>query len=153
MTTTVHDKQARARRIAATAKASENQRAIAQEQAQVKAAQAAVPHRTTLARAREQRRYLVGEYIHRLTGSRIRLLDTRAPDAPPNGLAPAIGPSGKPLRYAVQCLDHGAGPLFFGTLKDAERAVRQSVSWCQECAALLSARPKVRARNKSLNRG
>jgi hypothetical protein len=153
MTATAHDKQARARRIASTSKARENKRATAQEQALVKAAQAAVPHdRSTLARERERRRYLVGEYTHRVTGSRIRLLDTKAPDGPPNGLAPAIGSGGKSLRYAVQCLDHGTGPMFLGTLREAERAVRQSVSWCRECAALLTARPKVRARNKSLNR-
>jgi len=152
-------KKARARRIATTSRARETQRDLKQQQALAKAAAAAaaaaaaVPQdRTVLARKREQRGYLVGDYVHRLTGARIRLLDTKAPDAPPGALAPEIRPDGKALRYAVQCVDHGTGPAFFGTLREAERAVRQSPSWCPGCADLLSARPKVRTRNKSLAR-
>jgi hypothetical protein len=104
-------------------------------------------------RARERRRsYLVGDFVHRVTGSHIRLVDTMAPDAPRGAIPPETGSDGKTLRYAVQCLDHGAGPRFFGLLRDAERAVRQSAQWCPECAQLLAARPKVRARNKSLPR-
>lgn len=150
---TEHDKDARARRLAATAKARENQREIAHEQAAVKAAQAAVPHdRTALAAARDQRHYVVGDYVHRDTGSKIRLLDTMAPDSPRNGVLPGPGPKGKLLRYAVQCLDHGTGPLYFGTLREAERAMRRSTTWCPECAELAELRPKVRARNKALAR-
>jgi hypothetical protein len=147
------DKPARARRLAATARARENEREIAQEQAAVKAAQAAVPHdRGTLAAARDERRYVVGDYVHRDTGSKIRLLDTMAPDSPRNGVLPGPGQNGKLLRYAVQCLDHGAGPLYFGTLREAERAMRRSSTWCTDCAALTELPPKVRARNKSLAR-
>jgi hypothetical protein len=144
-------KHAHASRRATTARAKERQRDIAQEQALAKAAQAAVPHdRTTIAKARDQRRYLTGEYVHRVTGSRLRLFDTLAPDAPRGGIAPSTGPDGKTRRYAVECVDHGTGPRFFATLKEAERAVRQSPTWCDGCAELLDARPKVRARNKQL---
>jgi hypothetical protein len=144
-------KQARRRRRTATARARERERDIAQEQALLKAAQAAVPHdRSTIAKAREQRRYLTGEYTHRVTGSRLRVLDTLAPDAPRGGIAPGISPTGKTLRYAVECVDHHTGPLFFATLREAERAVRQAPVWCVGCAELLDARPKVRARNKRL---
>jgi hypothetical protein len=144
-------KQARAHRIAINTRAKDTQRELAQQK---KALAAAVPpqDRTAEARKRDQRGYLVGDYLHRLTGSRIRLLDTRAPDAPPNGIAPEIRPDGKVLRYAVQCIDHDTGPIFYGTLRDAERAVRQSPGWCTGCAGLLQARPKVRARNKTLAR-
>ena len=76
----------------------------------------------------------------------------RAPDAPPDGIAPEIRPDGKALRYAVQCVDHDTGPIFYGTLRDAERAVRQSPGWCTGCAGLLMARPKVRTRNRALAR-
>ena len=144
-------KQARARRIATNTRAKSTQREIAQQK---KALAAAVPpqDRTAEAKKRDQRGYLVGDYLHRLTGSRIRLLDTKAPDAPPNGIAPEIRPDGKTLRYAVQCVDHDTGPIFYGTLRDAERAVRQSPGWCTGCAGLLAARPKVRTRNKTLAR-
>jgi hypothetical protein len=151
---TPESRQARASRLAATSKAKDRQRDIAQQQAQVRAAQAAVPHdRTTIAKAREQRSYLTGDYVHRLTGSRIRLLDTKAPDAPATGIAPWTGPGGESLRYAVQCLDHDSELLFYRTLKEAERAVRQSPSWCPDCAALLAARPKAVKRNKAIARG
>ena len=147
-------KKARARRIAVNSRAKGTQREIAQQKAAEKAAAlAAVPQdRTAVAKKREQRGYLVGDYLHRVTGSRIRLLDTRAPDAPPNGIAPEVRPDGKVLRYAVQCIDHDTGPIFYGTLRDAERAVRQSPGWCTGCAGLLAARPKVRTRNKTLAR-
>jgi hypothetical protein len=146
---TTQAKQTRAARLKNTATARERKRDIAKEQALAKAAQAAVPHdRTAIARAREQRRYLTGEYVHRLTGSRLRLFDTLAPDAPRNGITPGTGPDGKRLRYAVVCVDHGIWPQFHATLRDAERAVRQSPTWCEGCAELLDARPKVRARNK-----
>lgn len=146
-------KQARARRISVNSRAKGTQREIAQQKAAAKALAAAVPQdRAAAARKRDQRRYLVGDYLHRLTGSRIRLLDTKAPDAPPNGVAPEIRPDGKALRYAVQCVDHDTGPLFYGTLRDAERAVRQSPGWCTGCAGLLMARPKVRTRNRTLAR-
>ncbi|HEY1627771.1 MAG TPA: hypothetical protein VGG16_28675 [Streptosporangiaceae bacterium] len=142
-------KQARATRLANTDRARERKREIAKEQALVKAAQAAVPHdRTAIARARDQRSYLTGEYVHRLTGSRLRLLDTKAPDAPRGAIAPETGPDGKALRYAVECVDHGTGPRFYATLREAERAVRQAPAWCASCAELLDARPRVRARNK-----
>jgi hypothetical protein len=147
MTTT---KQARETRRASTAKAKDRKRDIAAEQAQIKAAQAAIPHdRATVAQAWEQRGYLTGEYVHRVTGSRLRLFDTLAPDAPHNGVAPGTGPDGKQLRYAVMCVDHGIWPQFYATLKEAERGVRQAPTWCEGCAALLDARPKDRARNKS----
>jgi hypothetical protein len=153
MTTTEQAKQARERRLAASARAKESKRAIAAEQAAAKAARAAIPHdRSSIAAERDRRPYLTGEYVHRLTGSRLRVLDTMAPDAPRGGYAPGTGPDGTRLRYAVECADHGTGPLFFRTLKEAERAVRQSVTWCEGCAELLNARPKVRARNKSLAR-
>src|SRR5579859_7786969 len=85
--TTQDVKQVRARRLAATASARQKQRDITEQQAMAKAAQAAVPFdRSTVARARDQRRYLVGDYVHRVTGSRIRLLDTLAPDAPRGAL-------------------------------------------------------------------
>jgi hypothetical protein len=146
---TTSAKQAHASRRANTARANERKRDIAAGQAQVKAAQAAVPHdRTTIARQREQRRYLTGEYVHRVTGSRLRLYDTLAPDAPRNGVAPGTGPDGKRLRYAVACVDHGSGPRFYATLREAERAVRQAPAWCDGCAELLDARPRDRARNK-----
>jgi hypothetical protein len=151
-------KQARARRIAVNSRAKGTQREIAQQKAAAKALAAAVPQgavpqdRTAAARKREQREYVVGDYLHRLTGSRIRLLDTKAPDAPPDGIAPEIRPDGKALRYAVQCVDHDTGPIFYGTLRDAERAVRQSPGWCTGCAGLLMARPKVRTRNRTLAR-
>jgi len=147
-------KQARARRIATNTRAKGTQREIDQQKAAAKALAAAVPpqDRTAEAKKRDQRGYLVGDYLHRLTGSRIRLLDTKAPDAPPNGIAPEIRPDGKTLRYAVQCMDHDTGPIFYSTLRDAERAVRQSPGWCTGCASLLAARPKVRTRNKTLAR-
>lgn len=156
-------KQARARRIAVNSRAKGTQREISQQKAAAKAQAAAVPpdavppgavpqDRTAAAKKRDQRGYLVGDYLHRLTGSRIRLLDTKAPDAPPNGIAPEIRPDGKALRYAVQCVDHDTGPIFYGTLRDAERAVRQSPGWCTGCAGLLMARPKVRTRNRTLAR-
>ena len=151
-------KQARARRMAVNSRAKGTQREIAQQKAAAKAQAAAVPpdavpqDRTAAAKKRDQRGYLVGDYLHRLTGSRIRLLDTKAPDAPPNGIAPEIRPDGKALRYAVQCVDHDTGPIFYGTLRDAERAVRQSPGWCTGCAGLLMARPKVRTRNRTLAR-
>jgi hypothetical protein len=150
-TRTPEAKQARARRIATNTRAKSTQREIAQQK---KALAAAVPpqDRTAEAKKRDQRGYLVGDYLHRLTGSRIRLLDTKAPDAPPNGIAPEIRPDGKTLRYAVQCVDHDTGPIFYSTLRDAERAVRQSPGWCTGCTALIMARPKVRTRNKTLAR-
>jgi hypothetical protein len=147
------DKRARAARRASTVRAKERERDIAQERALARAAQAAVPHdRTTIARERERRRYLTGEYVHRVTGSRLRLLDTLAPDAPRDAIAPGTGPDGKQLRYAVVCVDHGIWPQFSSTLKEAERAVRQAPTWCTGCAELLDARPRDRARNKSLAR-
>jgi hypothetical protein len=145
-------KQARARRIATSTRAKGTQREIAQQQAAAKALAAVPQDRTAAAKKREQHGYLIGDYLHRVTGSRIRLVDTKAPDAPPDAIAPEIRPDGKTLRYAVQCIDHDTGPIFYGTLRDAERAVRQSAGWCSGCAGLLLARPKVRARNKSLAR-
>lgn len=141
-------KQARERRLKAAARARIRQNGITQEQAERKAAAAAIPAPRTRGAAGEYT-YEIGTYVHRVTGSRIRLVDTKAPDGPRRALAPEITPDGKTLRYAVECVEHGTGPLFFGTLKDAERAVRQSPTWCEECAALLDARPKVRARNKA----
>jgi hypothetical protein len=147
-------KQARERRLAASARAKQSKRAITEEQAAVKAAQAAVPHdRSSVAAERDRQRYLTGEYVHRVTGARLRVLDTMAPDASRRALAPELDLDGPQLRYAVECVDHGTGPLFFGTLKEAERAVRQSATWCEGCAELLETRRKVRARNKSVARG
>src|SRR5579859_449190 len=133
-------KEVRARRLAATATARRKQRDITEQQAAAKAAQAAIPHdRSTVARVRDQRRYLVGDYVHRVTGSRIRLLDTLAPDAPRGAFPPEAGPGGRTLRYAVLCLDHGTFPRYFALLREAERAVRQSAGWCPGCAELLAA--------------
>jgi hypothetical protein len=148
-------KQARQRRLTANARAKDRQHEIGQEQTDRKAAAAAlnVPQaRAAAAKAQEQPTYLMGTYVHRVTGSRIRLMDTKAPDGPRRALAPEITPDGTTLRYAVECLDHGTGPLFFATLKEAERAVRQSPTWCAECKQLLDARPRVRGRNRARTR-
>jgi hypothetical protein len=142
-------KQARRERLNANARARDRQRDITQDQTQRKAAAAAIPAPRGRGAAGADYTYEIGTYVHRVIGSRVRLVDTKAPDGPRGALAPEITPDGKTLRYAVQCLDHGTGPLFFGTLKEAERAVRRSATWCAECRELLDARPKVRARNKS----
>lgn len=141
-------KQARRQRINATERARDREREIGQEQAQRKAAAAAIPAPRGRGAAGEYT-YEIGTYVHRVTGSRVRLVDTAAPDGPRSALAPEITPDGKTLRYAVECLDHGAGPLFYGTLKEAERALRRSATWCAECAELLDTRPRVRTRNKA----
>lgn len=141
-------KKARRQRINATARARGREREAGQDLTQRKAAAAAIPAPRGRGAAGEYT-YEIGIYVHRVTGSRVRLVDTKAPDGPRSALGPEITPDGKTLRYAVKCLDHGTGPLFYGTLKDAERAVRRSATWCAECAELLDTRPRVRVRNKA----
>ncbi|MBO2455372.1 hypothetical protein J4573_50425 [Actinomadura barringtoniae] len=146
-------KNARRRRLIESAKARGRQLEIALDRARVRAAQAIAPHdEETITAERERSRYVVKTYVHRQTGSRIRILDTEAEDGPRERLLPATDGHGEIMRYAVECLDHDSEPQYYATLKDATKGVRNSAKWCKGCRQtnVPEMRPKVNARNKQL---
>jgi hypothetical protein len=140
------EKTARRRRLISTAKAQGHKLEIALDRARLAAARAIAPNPESV--ADDGAHYVVKTYVHRQTGSRIRILDTEAADSPRDGLLPATDGAGRVLRYAVECLDHDSEPQYVETFKAATKAVRNSATWCDGCAPVSAMRPKVSARAK-----
>jgi hypothetical protein len=90
----------------------------------------------------KQSSYVYKILRHRETGVRVRILDTRAPDAP-------AALFDLPERYVVECETHGTATRSFPTTGAAMAAARDSAQWCPGCADLEAVRPRVRQRARA----
>lgn len=136
-----NEKRARERRMRQTAKKQVHRAEVVLNKYRARAAQIMHAEGMSGAAEKEQRATYVYRILrHRETGVRVRVLDVEAPDAPASIKGDAVH------RYLVECETHGIKGGSYANAKAALRAARRSDEWCQMCAGLMIAKPKVRNR-------
>lgn len=142
-------KEARIRRLQDAARARTRKLETALERSLSAARKAVSPEPDPAeAAAKAHSRFELNTYVHRQSGSRLRILDTLAADRPRHGLGSSTDAKGRELPFVVECLDHEGEPQHAASYKEATKLVRDSVRWCSGCAATVQGKPKISRRNK-----